>query len=285
LTTVAAQFVAEELGLPMERVRVLLSDTDLTPDGGPTTASRQTFVTGNAVRLAAQEMRKRLAAVAAERWDVPPDAIHFLGGELCAGPGGDQRQLGKAAREQRWAHSAPMGEVVEWLLREGREPRLTWCYRAPETLPLGQGGDMHFAFGYSAQAAQVAVDEQSGEVRVLRIVAACDAGRAINPHALLGQVEGGLVMGIGTALTEAYRIEKGVPQTLRWADYGVPLIRHMPEMEVHIVEHPAAAGPYGAKGIGELPAIPTAPAVCNAICNATGVRVYTLPVELEAVGA
>jgi CO/xanthine dehydrogenase Mo-binding subunit len=139
---------------------------------------------------------------------------------------------------------------------------------------------MHFAFGYSAQAAQVAVDERTGEVRVLRLVAACDAGRAINPQGVLGQIEGGLVMGIGTALSEAYRIEGGIPHTRRWRDYKIPLIGQMPEMEVHIVEHPAAEGPYGAKGIGELPAIPTAPAICNAIYHAVGVRVVGLPVEL-----
>jgi xanthine dehydrogenase molybdenum-binding subunit len=140
---------------------------------------------------------------------------------------------------------------------------------------------MHFAFGYSAQAAQVAVDEQTGEVRVLRIVAACDAGRAINPRAVLGQIEGGLVMGIGTALTEAYRLENGIPQTLHWREYGVPLVDRMPEMDVHIVEHPTSDGPYGAKGIGELPSIPTAPAICNAIYGAVGVRVYELPVRPE----
>ena len=174
-----------------------------------------------------------------------------------------------------------MSEVVEWLIEEGREPRLTYRYRALETRPLGQGGDMHFAFSYGVQAAQVAVDERTGKVQVLRIVAASDAGRAINPQALLGQIEGGLVMGIGTALTEEYKIEDGVPQTLRWADYKVPLIRQMPEMDLHIVEHLAAAGPYGAKGIGELPSIPTAPAICNAIYNAVGVRVQRLPVKPE----
>jgi xanthine dehydrogenase molybdenum-binding subunit len=267
LTTVVAQCVAEELGLPLERVRVLLSDTDLTPDGGPTTASRQTYVTGNAARLAARGMRQRLSAVVAERWDVPPATIRFEGGELRAGE-----------------HAAAMGKAVEWLREEGRDTRLRYRYRAPETLPLGQGGDMHFAFGYSAQAAQVAVDQQSGEVQVLRIVAACDAGRAINPRALLGQIEGGLVMGIGTALTEEYRIENGVPQTLRWADYGVPLVRHVPEMDLRIVEHPTSDGPYGAKGIGELPSIPTAPAICNAIYNAVGVRVQRLPVQLSEGG-
>ena len=264
LTTIVAQCTAEELGLDFERVHVLLSDTDLTPDGGATTASRQTFVTGNAARLAARAMRERLAAVAAERWDVSPDGIQFQDGELRAG-----------------GRVASMGEVVRWLQAEGRESRLTYRYHAPETLPLGQRGDMHFAFSYGVQAAQVAVDQESGQVTVLRIVAACDAGRALNPQALLGQVEGGLVMGIGTALTEEYKIEDGIPQTLRWADYKVPLIGHMPEMDLHIVERPISTGPYGAKGIGELPSIPTAPAICNAIYNAVGVRVQRLPVEPE----
>ncbi|MBN1178786.1 MAG: molybdopterin-dependent oxidoreductase [Anaerolineae bacterium] len=263
LTTVVAQCAAEELGLPIARVRVLLSDTDLTPDGGPTTASRQTFVTGNAARLAARDMRERLAGVASERWHVPPDAIGFADGELSAPP----------------AHHASFGEAVGWLIEEGHATRLTYCYHAPETRPLGQGGDMHFAFSYAVQAAEVAVNERTGEVSVLRIVAACDGGRALNPQALLGQIEGGLVMGVGTALTEEYRIEDGMPQTLRWADYGVPGIADRPEMELCIVEHPAQAGPYGAKGIGEMPSIPTAPAICNAIYNAVGVRVQQLPVK------
>jgi selenium-dependent xanthine dehydrogenase len=266
LTTVVAQCAAEELGLPFERVRVLLSDTDLTPDGGPTTASRQTFVTGNAARLAAAGMRQRLARVSAEQWDVPPEAIRFEEGELRSGE-----------------HSAPFGQAVEWLLAEGHEPRLTYRYAAPATLPLGEGGDMHFAFGFGVQAAQVAVDLESGKVQVLRVVAAADGGRALNPRAFLGQIEGGIVMGIGTALTEEYVLEDGVPQTRRWKDYQTPLIGDMPEMEVHLVEHPTSTGPYGAKGIGELPSIPTAPAICNAIYNATGVRVYKLPVKLEEI--
>jgi CO/xanthine dehydrogenase Mo-binding subunit/aerobic-type carbon monoxide dehydrogenase small subunit (CoxS/CutS family) len=264
LTTVLAQIAAEVLGLPIGRVRVLLSDTDLTPDGGPTTASRQTFVTGNAARLAAEGMRERLSFVAAERWDASPEMIGFEDGEL--------RTAG---------HSAAFGEVVKWLIEEGREPRLRYRYDAPETLPLGQGGDMHFAFGFGVQAAQVAVDPESGKVQVMRIVAAADGGRALNPQALVGQIEGGIVMGIGTALTEKYVLADGIPRTRRWKDYRVPLLGDMPEMDVHLAEHPTSEGPYGAKGIGELPSIPTAPAICNAIYNATGVRVYKLPVEPE----
>jgi CO/xanthine dehydrogenase Mo-binding subunit/aerobic-type carbon monoxide dehydrogenase small subunit (CoxS/CutS family) len=268
LATVLAQIAAEVLGLPIGQVHVLLSDTDLTPDGGPTTASRQTFVTGNAARLAAEGLRQRLADVAAERWDLLAGTIRFEGGELRAG-----------------RHAAPLAEAVGWLLKQGREPRLAQRYAAPATLPLGQGGDMHFAFGFGVQAAQVAVDVDSGQVRVLRVVAAADGGRALNPQAFLGQIEGGIVMGIGTALTEEYQLEEGVPQTRRWADYRTPLIGDAPQMDVHLAEHPISTGPYGAKGIGELPSIPTAPAICNAIYQAVGVRVQALPVRAEEIRA
>ncbi len=269
LTTVLAQIAAEVFGLPFERVCVLLSDTDLTPDGGPTTASRQTFVSGNAAQRAATGLRQRLATVAANRWGLPLDSILFEDGEVRA----------ETASGEGGEHRASFGDVVGWLMIEGQEPRLRYKYHAPETKPLGEGGDMHFAFGFSVQAAQVAVDLQSGEVQVLHVIAAADGGRVLNPQALLGQVEGGIVMGIGTALTEEYALEEGVPQTRRWRDYDIPLIDDMPEMHIHLAEHPMSTGPYGAKGVGELPSIPTAPAICNAIHNATGVRVYKLPVE------
>jgi selenium-dependent xanthine dehydrogenase len=268
LGTVLAQIVAEEMGVRFGRVRVLLSDTERTPDGGPTTASRQTYVTGNAARLAAQALLQRLARVAAERWDVPPEGIES-----------DEGTLGTGSR------SAPLGEVVAWLQEEGAEPVARYHYHAPRTEPLGAGGDMHFAFGYSAQAALVAIDRASGDVAVLRLVAACDAGRAINPQGVLGQIEGGLVMGIGTALTEEYVLDLGVSQTRRWRDYGFPMIDRMPATEIKIVEHPTSSGPFGAKGIGELPSIPTAPAICNAIYRATGYRATQLPVKPEALWA
>jgi xanthine dehydrogenase molybdenum-binding subunit len=225
-------------------------------------------------------MRDRLAAVAAERWDVPPESIEFEGGELSVCPPWDQeaRTLveGKACR-------ISLGEAVRWLLEEGHAPKLTYRYDAPATRPLGEGGDMHFAFGYGVQAAEVEVDERTGKVTVLRLVAASDGGRALNPHALLGQIEGGLVMGVGTALTEEYKIENGIPQTRRWKDYKIPLIHQMPRMDIHIVEHPVSTGPYGAKGIGELPSIPTSPAISNAIFNAVGVRAYRLPIRPEDI--
>lgn len=264
LVTVVTQVTAEELGLPYDRVRVLLSDTDLTPDAGPTTASRQTYVTGNAARLAAGIMRDSLSSVVSERFDVPPGSIRFEEGLL--------RANGQAV---------DFGQAVTWLTDEGRQPLATYEYWAPETQPLGTGGDMHFAFSFATQAALVEVDLETGEVHVLKVIAANDIGRAINPVGLQGQVEGGVMMGLGNALTEAYIVEKGVPFTSTLARYKMPSIKHTPEITSIVVEEPTADGPYGAKGVGELSSIPTTPAICNAIYHACGVRVYSLPVDQD----
>jgi xanthine dehydrogenase molybdenum-binding subunit len=245
-------------------VRVLLSDTDLTPDGGPTTASRQTYVTGNAVRNAAQSLRQAMASVLAERFDQPPASIRFEEG---------------LARVD--GHSLPAGDVVRLMRQEGREPRALYEYWAPKTQPLGAGGDMHFAFSFAAQAAEVEVDLDTGEVKVLQLVAAHDVGRAINPLALQGQIEGGMMMGLGAALTEEFIVEGGRVVTDTLARYKMPSIRHAPRITSFIVEAGTADGPYGAKGVGEIASIPTLPAITNAITNACGVRVYSLPVDQD----
>ena len=228
LPAVLAACVAEELDIPAGAVTVLLGDTDYCPDGGPTTASRQTFVSGNAARLAAKEAAKKVAS------GKPGDKI---------------------------------------LVR--------YDYEAPATEPLGKGGDMHFAFGFCAQAALCEIDMNTGEVHVRKIIAAHDVGRAINPLTLAGQIEGGIVMCIGYTLTEHYIQEQGVPWTNVMARYKMPSILHTPTIISHIVEHGTSAGPYGAKGVGELPSIPTSAAITNAIYRATGVRTRSLPVDQD----
>jgi CO/xanthine dehydrogenase Mo-binding subunit len=165
------------------------------------------------------------------------------------------------------------------LRAEGREPRALYEYWAPATKPLGQGGDMHFAFSFAAQAVEVEVNTLTGEVRVLRVIVANDVGRAINPLGLQGQVEGGVIMGIGHTLTEHFIVEDGIVFTDRLARYRIPSITQTPEIVSIVVEHPTAEGPYGAKGVGELVTIPTPPAITNAIYNAVGVRVDRLPVD------
>jgi xanthine dehydrogenase molybdenum-binding subunit len=266
LVTVMQMAVAEELSVPSEHVRVLVMDTDLTPDGGPTTASRQTFVTGNASRLAAQALRQAISRALAEKFDVPPEEIHFGDGLVRAN--GRTLTLGEVAREMK---------------ASGQAPRALYEYEAPATQPLGEGGDMHFAFSFAAQAAEVEVNVQTGEVRALRVIAANDVGEAFNPLGLQGQVEGGVMMGIGSCLTEDFVVEDGRVVTDHLARYRMPGIMLTPEITSIVVEHPAAHGPYGAKGVGEICTIPTPPAITNAIYNAVGVRIDRLPVDQELI--
>jgi xanthine dehydrogenase molybdenum-binding subunit len=268
LVTVLQMIVSQEFNLPPAQVKVLVMDTDLTPDGGPTTASRQTYVSGNAALYAARTLRAAIGMALAEKYDVKPEQITFAGGEVQVG----QRCI-------------PLGEVVATLQTEGRQAKALYEYLAPATSPLGTGGNMHFAYSFACQAAEVEVNSQTGEVRVLRVIAANDVGRAINPLGLQGQVEGGVVMGLGNALTEHFIVEEGRVVTDRLARYRIPSIVQSPQITSFIVEHQTADGPYGAKGVGEIVSIPTTPAITNAIYNAVGVRIDRLPVDQEKIMA
>ena len=262
LPTVLRSIASEELYQSGEGVHVLLSDTDLTPDGGPTTASRQTYVTGNAVRYAAHALNELITSHLSEHFDISPEQIQFIEGLAQVG-------------EQK----IPFSKVAEIMHADGRPPMAAFTYWAPATQPLGQGGDMHFAFSFAAQAAEVEVNTFSGEVTVLRVITANDVGYAINPLGLQGQIEGGVVMGVGHALTEGFFTDQGRVVTDRLAKYRMPSIAHTPEIISFVVEHPTEDGPYGAKGVGEIVIIPTTPAITNAIYNAVGVRVDRLPVD------
>ena len=266
LVTVLRMIVAEEFNLPPERVRVLVMDTDLTPDGGPTTASRQTYVTGNAARLAAQSLRQAVTSFLTEKHDVAPERIRYIDGLV-----------------QVDGQPVTLGEVASEMQAAGILPRALYEYSAPRTMPLGEGGDMHFAFSFAAQAAEVEVNTDTGEVRVLRVISANDVGRAINPLGLRGQVEGGIMMGLGNTITEHFIVENGRVITDRLARYRIPSIMHMPEITPIIVEHPTRDGPYGAKGVGEVVCIPTPAAISNAIFNAVGIRIDSLPIDQEQI--
>ena len=264
LVGVASQIVGEVMGVRPEDIRLVVGDTALTPDGGATTASRQTFITGNAVRLAALDLKALLAQTAAEMLDSSPDAVEFVDGQVVSG--GVRvglRALAEAAR------------------KEGRRPVVRRVYTPPRTVPLGQEGDVHFAYGYATQVAEVEVDLDTGDVRVLRVVAAHDVGKAINPRAVQGQIEGGVVMGIGLALKEELVLNEGriVSDTL--AKYKIPTVDDVPEIIPILVESPATEGPFGAKGVGEIPSIATVPAIANAIYDATGVRLTRIPIRRE----
>ncbi|MGB2895594.1 MAG: molybdopterin cofactor-binding domain-containing protein [Anaerolineales bacterium] len=264
LMTVLQLIAAEELTLPPDKVDVLLSDTGLTPDGGPTTASRQTYVTGNAVRHASVIVLQAVRSTLAEHFDVPPATIQFIEG--LAQVDGKQIEL---------------AETIEIMKAAGQEPTALYEYWAPKTQPLGTGGNMHFAYSFAVQAAEAEVDLETGAVQILRVIAANDVGRAINPLGLRGQIEGGVMMGLGNALTEEFIVEEGYVFTDRMARYRIPSIVQAPEIIPIVVEHPTSEGPYGAKGVGEISSIPTTPAITNAINNACGIRVRTLPVDQD----
>src|SRR5512139_1576220 len=266
LVTVMRLIVAEEMAVPPEQVSVLVMDTDLSPNGGPTTASRQTFVTGNASRYAAKTLREEICAAMAEKYDVRPEQIRFEDGIVHVN-----------------GHSLTYAEVYKEMTEAGQQPKVRYMYEAPKTQPLGTGGDMHFAFSFGVQAAEIELNTLTGEVKVLRVVSANDVGMAVNPLGLQGQVEGGVMMGLGNALTEEYIVENGYPVTDYLARYRVPCIMLTPEITSIIVEHPVQAGPYGAQGVGEISSVPTTPAITNAIYNAVGVRIDKLPVDQEVI--
>ncbi|MEI6291382.1 MAG: molybdopterin cofactor-binding domain-containing protein, partial [Chloroflexota bacterium] len=266
LVTIMQMVVAEEFSLPSSRVRVLVMDTDLTPNGGPTTASRQTYVTGNASRLAAKTLRNAIAAALSEKYDISPDKMIFS-------------EKGISFNDQ----VISLGDAAKEMKKMGKKPMVLFEYHAPVTKPLGQGGDMHVAFSFASQAAEVEVNTQTGEVKILRVISANDVGRAINPLGLQGQVEGGVVMGVGHALLENFITRDGYVVTDRMSRYRIPSITHTPEITSIVVEDPTKDGPYGAKGVGEIVCIPTPPAITNAIYNAVGVRFDTLPVDQEKI--
>lgn len=266
LVTVMQLVVCEELSQEPANVKVLVMDTDLTPNGGPTTASRQTYVTGNASRLAAIAFREHVTGAMAEKFDVSPDLIRFEGSGLQIG---DQKLT--------------FPQVYQELVAMGQKTMVEYEYHAPETKPLGVKGDMHVAFSFASQAAEIEVNTNTGEVKVVQVISANDVGKAINPVGLQGQVEGGVVMGVGHTLLEDFITENGVVITDHMSRYRIPSIMHTPKITSIVVEDPTSTGPYGAKGVGEIVLIPTPPAITNALYNITGLRLHNLPVDQEVV--
>lgn len=266
LVSVMQMIVSEEMSADPNNVRVLVMDTDLSPDGGPTTASRQTYITGNASLLAAQSLRNAITGFLAEANDIDPQTIQFKNNSIYF-------------RDKKLSYS----DVAKEMKAAGYATSALYRYDAPKTKPLGTGGDMHFAYSYSVQAAEVEVNKNTGEVNILNIISSNDVGMAINPLGLQGQIEGGVMMGLGHALTEEFIVEDGYVVTDQLARYRIPGICLTPKIKSLIIEQPTAEGPYGAKGVGEISSIPTAPAITNAIYNAVGVRIDRTPIDQELI--
>lgn len=262
--TVISQIFATALGVSVQTISRIGGDTDVTPDAGKTSASRQTFISGNAARLTGEALRKGIL----ERLNVGQDAtLTIEAGQIVATDAGGRHILDLASLSADG---------------EGFVLRAQETYDPP-TLPLDENGQgsPYAQFGYAAQLAVVEVDTALGTVKPIKFVAAHDVGHAINPMMVEGQVHGGIAQGLGLALMEEYL--PGRTENLH--DYLIPTMGDIPPIETIIIEEPDAHGPYGAKGLGEHVLIPTAPALLNAIKHATGVRMHQVPATPHRVRA
>jgi aldehyde oxidoreductase len=262
--TVITQIAADALGAPIVIMDRVSADTDLTPDCGKTSASRQTFVTGKAAELAGRALRREILRLANAGESA---RLTFGAGTVTVTDGDHARTLDLAAM-------APDARGYVLAVEETFDP---------PTSPLdadGQGSP-YAVYGCGAHIAEVEVDTALGTVKVLKITAAHDVGRAINPTLVEGQIEGGVAQGLGLALMEEFFPGRG--ENLH--DYLIPTVGDMPEVVSILIEDASPVGPFGAKGIGEQALIPTAPAILNAIHHATGARLTRVPATPDRVRA
>ena len=271
--TVLGQIAAEELGIASDDVHVLSGDTDGMPMDTGAIASRTTYVTGNAVRLAAQQAKNILFEVAAPMLGAQPAQLEARHRKI------QVRDFPRRA--------VPIGDVALHALTVAGQPPIGSASWNPPTVAMdpetGQGKPFS-TYVYATQIAEVEVDDETGEVEVLRICAAHDCGTPINPMLVEGQVEGGIAMGIGFALQEQILFDDAGRQiNPSLTNYIVPTTLDMPRIEVDIVRSHDPIGPFGAKGVGEPTSVPTAAAILNAIHDAVGVRIHSLPATAEKV--
>lgn len=275
--TALAQIAAEVLGLPPGQVKMQQLDTSLSPDAGPSVASRSTYLGGNAAVGAAKALRAKLISTVAEIFDRDEAALHFQGGRFV-----DYRAEEELITLEALAARQSESLHAEYRFVEGKkgDPAFPVHLSRPNKSPE----DFYYtSYAYATQVAIVEVDENTGRVRVRHIIAAHDVGKAIHPQNIEGQIEGSCLMGMGTALTEHYLVENGWNLTDTLAKCGLTRIRSAPAITTLIIEDEEPAGPFGAKGIAEVAAIPTAPAILNAIYDAVGVRITALPATPKRV--
>ncbi|MBO0872473.1 MAG: xanthine dehydrogenase family protein [Pseudonocardia sp.] len=264
------QIASEILGVPLAEISVYIGDTALNPPAGGTFATRQLYMSGNAVLHAARQLRDRIAPVAAAMLDCTVEEMSFEDGLVRGARSGSGLRLAElvAGCEQR---DVDTSVLAVWRAEQGSfDPR------------LGQG-DSFPDYTYGTHAADVEVDVETGEVKVLRYVASHDVGRCINPLRVEGQIQGGAMQGLGYALTEDVVLDAGNPVSALFAHYFIPTSMDMPDIEVEIVESGEGKGPLNARGIGEPPIAPSAAAIANAITSAIGRRPTELPMTPERV--
>lgn len=266
------QIAAEVLGVPLEQVTIYTTDSAVTPLAGTSTATRQLYMSGNAVHMAASHVRKAILDRAAKQFEEEPDQLDMADGQIFV--------------KGNPANAIALADFVKVCAAEGIHLSNLAMFRAPFTDPIdpetGQGRVFpDFTFG--AHAVEVAVDTETGQVEVLKSAACHDVGRAINRATCEGQIIGGSMQGLGYALMEDLLITDGVIRAPTLSEYLIPTSMDFPPTQAIILESGSGVGPFGAKGVGEPALTPAAPAVANAVADAIGVRIHELPLTPERV--
>lgn len=270
--TILTQIVAEELGIGVEDVRVIHNDTDVCPWDVGAHASRTTFVAGNAALGAARKIRERLLQLAADALEAHVDDVVLK----------DRAAFVKGVPESK----VPLDKLLRNShFRPGGQMMMADFFYDPPNENMGRDfrGNMSATYSFGTHGVRVKVDEETGKVAILDYVAAHDVGRAINPLLLDGQVYGGVLMGVGYALTEQVVLQKGRMMNPDFRDYKILTAKDAFPLTPVVVETIDEDGPFGAKGIGEPGCVPTAPAIANAIYDAIGVRITDLPITPERI--
>jgi aldehyde oxidoreductase len=286
-SSVLAQIAAAITGIPVDRFSVVVADSALIPAGAMAIGQRQTMIAGNATIGAARKFRKlilesasRGTGLSAERLDI--NGVHIVNDE--------QEAVLSLTQLCRLTDGTILEAKDEWTapqtypLKDDPHP----------TFPIIKDGKIvtdydpedyrnYFAYNYACQIAIVEVDTLTGEVKVKKVLAFHDVGKALNPLKIKGQLEGSIVMGLGYALSEEFVMKDGIPRTKTLRGCGIPDIHVRPEIEIVLVEKPEPIGPFAAKGISEIALVPTVPAVVNAIYDAVGVRITSLPAKPEKI--
>jgi len=268
--TAMVQIAAEVLHARTEWIRLVAGDTDHCPDSGVSAASRVTYIVGRSVQRAAENLRDLLQEFAASMIEISTKEDLILDQGFFFPPGAPHRKVS-------------VREVVRSLKRKGIDPAGEGKFD-PETTALdpktGQGSP-YATYAFATQGALVSVDLDSGEVGVLDVVACHDVGRAVNPMNVVGQIEGGISMGLGYGLLEEIILKDGEILNPRLSEYFIPTALDLPQIDSFLIEAGEPTGPFGAKGVGEPALIPTAPAILNGVSACTGIHVKELPLTSE----
>lgn len=271
LCTVLCQIASQELGIAYENIRIINADTGSTPNTGPVSASRSTFVQGAAVIDACKGLKEQMLTLAAEMMKIPKEDLTLT----------DERFINHVRSEDE----LHISDVAREMHKRGMPTRFHgWYSNTTEDVDAETSqGNAFRQYAWASQLAEVEVDLDTGVVRIISIVSATDAGKAINPMLVEGQIEGGALQGMGYAIMEEMKVKNGEFLNSSFSTYLIPTAADAPQIIPLIVEVPDPIGPYGVKGVGEPALIPTAPAILNAINHAIGIRIRNLPASPENI--